>query len=224
MLLGFWKSGVLMFLSDIDLEAAIKDGRLIVDPPTTVDPTSIDLHLDEVGQAKVWDHDALARDNVAFGRKPTELAVARMSYGTISRKYLKPPPLEKEKRESDHVFRRDDCVVLRPMGFLLWQTRERVGTPEDGPELICFIDGKSTRARTGLVVHLTAPTIHSGWSGNITLEMVNFGPLDLVLHEGDSVSQIVVAQITQSPGVSMRERGSATIQQESVSGANEPQA
>lgn len=210
-----------MFLSDLDIKAAIKDGRLIVDPPTKVDPTSIDLHLDTVEQAKVWDHESLAAHNQEFSHNPNELHVARMRYGTISRRFLKSPPTEKMRQQQDLVFRRDDCVVVKPNGFVLWQTREVVGTPKDSPKLICFIDGKSTRARTGLVVHLTAPTIHSGWSGNITLEMVNLGPLDLVLHEGDAVSQIVVAQISQSPSVSMEEHGSATYGQSSVSGKEE---
>jgi hypothetical protein len=51
-----------------------------------------------------------------------------------------------------------------------------VGTPAVNPALICFVDGKSTRSRTGILVHLTAPTIHAGWSGKITLEIANVGP------------------------------------------------
>ena len=71
------------------------------------------------------------------------------------------------------------------LGFVLWQTKEDVGTPEDKADLICFINGKSTRARTGLVVHMTAPTIHSTWHGHVTLEIVNLGPLNIVLEEND---------------------------------------
>jgi dCTP deaminase len=56
-----------------------------------------------------------------------------------------------------------------------------VGTPEENADLICFIDGKSTRARTGLVIHLTAPTIHAGWSGKVTLEIVNLGPFHIIM-------------------------------------------
>jgi dCTP deaminase len=37
------------------------------------------------------------------------------------------------------------------------------------------VEGRSTLARMGLVVHLTAPIIHAGWEGKITLEMVNLG-------------------------------------------------
>lgn len=31
------------------------------------------------------------------------------------------------------------------------------------------IEGKSSRARLGLLVHFTAPTTHAGWAGQITL-------------------------------------------------------
>jgi dCTP deaminase len=30
-----------------------------------------------------------------------------------------------------------------------------------------------------MIVHLTAPTVHAGWNGHITLEMINFGPFYL---------------------------------------------
>lgn len=211
-----------MYLSDGDLKAAIDSGRLIVNPFLKADPTSIDLHLDSVDQAVVWDAEKLAAENKAHGNPERELRIGRMSYGTISRKYLVPPPTEKEIREKDLnnvlVFKRDDHVVLRPGGFLLWQTKEVVGTPDTNPEYICFIDGKSTRARTGLVIHLTAPTIHAGWSGNITLEMANFGPMDLVLHENDAVAQIVVAKISSAPERSMVAAGSHTLGQKDVTG------
>jgi len=210
-----------VYLSDVDLKAAIEAGGLIVDalPSTEIGPTSIDLHLASADEAAVWDFRALARDNEGFGLRPRELNIARMDYGEISRKYLTEPPRESNAGDS-LVFRREDAIILRPQGFVLWQTEERVGTPDDNPEYICFIDGKSTRARTGLVIHLTAPTIHAGWSGNITLEMANCGPLDLVLNAGDAVSQITVAQITKSPELNVRMAESATYGQTSVRGAD----
>ena len=59
--------------------------------------------------------------------------------------------------------------------------------------MICFVDGKSTRARAGIVVHLTAPTIHTSWVGKVTLEFVNLGPFDLVLQEDDVIAQLPTA-------------------------------
>jgi dCTP deaminase len=203
-----------MYLSDREMEAAIQCGRLIVDPPTEIGPTSIDLHLDSVEQAKVWDVDTFRSDNRMSGHAEMELNIGKFQYGKFSQRYLKSPPTD----PAATVFRRERQIVVRPSGFLLWQTREKVGTPEKDPDLILFIDGKSTRtARTGLVVHLTAPTIHAGWSGKVTLELANFGPFDIVLSEGDAVAQIVVATISSVPKVSMA-RVSTTYGQTNVSG------
>jgi len=129
------------------------------------------------------------------------------------------PLHEDDAEKNDLVFRRDNAVVLRPQGFVVWQTREKVGTPEEDPRYICFVNGKSTRSRTGLVVHLTAPTIHAGWSGNITLEMTNVGPLDLVLFAGDAVAQITVAKITWPPSLDIKLFESTTHGQTSIHGA-----
>ena len=213
--------GAGVYLSDIDLINAIDKKHLIVEPLglNSVGPTSVDLHLDSVDQAKIWDIQSLAADNKERGLAELQLNVARMNYGVMSRKYLVQPPPEKAAPKDAAVVRRDDCIVVRPGGFVLWQTQEVVGTPELNPQYICFIDGRSTRARTGLVIHLTAPTIHAGWSGKVTLEMTNCGPLHLVLHEGDAVAQLTVAGITRPPGIGVGKHESATHKQTDVTGA-----
>jgi len=209
-----------VYLSDVDLRQAIQCGDLIVTPPPTeeIGPTSIDLHLGPVEEAAVWDCEAIAAHNEDLGLPPRELNVARMTYGTVSRQYMVSPPREAEVGDG-LVFRREDAIILRSHGFVVWQTEEVVGTPDENPKYICFINGKSTRSRTGLVVHLTAPTIHAGWSGNITLEMTNCGPLDLVLHAGDAVAQLTVAKITQPPTLDVKLYEAATHGQTSIHGA-----
>lgn len=89
----------------------------------------------------------------------------------------------------------------------------------DDPKFICFIEGKSTRARTGLIVHLTAPTVHAGWSGTLTLEMTNCGPFDLVLNAGDAIAQLTVATITQPPACDVKLVEQATYGRVSPKGA-----
>lgn len=210
-----------MYLSDVDLRQAVQCGDLIVEPlpDEEIGATSIDLHLDSIEQAQVWDFEALAKHNKDLGHPPKELHIARMNYATISRQFMVQPPHEDDAEKNDLVFRRDNAVVLHPQGFVVWQTREKVGTPEEDPRYICFVNGKSTRSRTGLVVHLTAPTIHAGWSGNITLEMTNVGPLDLVLFAGDAVAQITVAKITWPPSLDIKLFESTTHGQTSIHGA-----
>lgn len=211
-----------MYLSDVDLRQAVECGDLIVKPlpDREIGPTSIDLHLDSVEQAKVWDIEKLAAHNKDLGLPLSELHIARMTYGIVSKDYLVEPPRGDDVKDA-LVFRRENAIVLRPHGFVVWQTREIVGTPDENPKYICFVDGKSTRARAGLIVHLTAPTIHAGWSGNIVLEMTNCGPLDLVLHAGDIVAQITVAQITQPPALDVKLHEAATYGQSTVHGAGQ---
>ncbi len=206
-----------MYLSNRDLEWAIKCGRLIVDPPPDrIDPTSIDLHLDAIDQAQIWDVEKFKQDNRTAGNQEAELRIGKFQYGLFSKKYLAPLPAA--AGTGIKVFRRGSEAVVKPGGFLLWQTKERVGTPESGANLICFIDGKSTRARTGILVHLTAPTIHASWSGKVTLEIANVGPFDLVLEENDVIAQIVVAMVSSIPNESMKEAGSVTFGQLAVTG------
>lgn len=143
-----------MYLSDRDLKWAIDHENLIVEPkPDKIDPTSIDLHLDKVDQAKIWDIDKYNNDQKVSGHDPFELSIGRFQYKEFAPKYLIPPSTD----PAQLVFRRGDQVIIKPGGFLLWQTKEWVGTPENGANLIAFVDGKSTRARTGILVHLTAP-------------------------------------------------------------------
>jgi len=67
--------------------------------------------------------------------------------------------------------------ALPPNKFVLGQTLERVRLPirEGRPCYAARIEGRSSFARIGLLVHFTAPTIHAGFEGTIALEMINFG-------------------------------------------------
>ncbi len=209
-----------MYLSDRDLAWAIETGRLIVEPPPEkIDATSLDLHLGNIADAKIWDIDQFAEVLNAHGKARPELHIGQYRFGKFATKYTKPPP--DYNHDSEYlVMRRGAEIIVRPLGFLLWPTREKVGTPEKNADLICFVDGKSTKARAGMVVHLTAPTIHSTWTGNIVLEIVNLGPFDLVFQEGDAVAQLTVCRITSPPDKAV-EGTSVTYGQTNIYGRNE---
>jgi deoxycytidine triphosphate deaminase len=65
---------------------------------------------------------------------------------------------------------------------------------------------------------MTAPTIHAGWNGKITLEIANHGPFHLVLKEGDVIAQLTVASITSSPDLKLKISPSQTAGQSHVTG------
>jgi deoxycytidine triphosphate deaminase len=52
-------------------------------------------------------------------------------------------------------------VVLEPRAFVLATTRERVHLRHEA-RIAARVEGRSSLARVGLIVHLTAPTIHAG--------------------------------------------------------------
>lgn len=217
-----------MYLSNRDIKYAIDCGKLIVEPRPEdwqlgYDETSIDLHLDAVKFAKVWDIAKLKRDHLVSGVKHPELNLGAFDWTQFSDTYLAPVPDEADHTPAgepeQRVFRRGKHIILRPLGFLLWTTKEKVGTPKASPEFIAFVNAKSTRARTGLMVHFTAPTIHSGWAGKITLEITNLGPFDFVLEEDAIIAQLTVATISSKPDLTMKKGQSKTEGQIDPSGS-----
>lgn len=63
------------------------------------------------------------------------------------------------------------------------------------PNNLCgWIQGRSTLARVGLMVHITANFIHPGSSGKQVLEMTNAGPMPLAIHPGIAICQIILEE------------------------------
>jgi dCTP deaminase len=208
-----------MYLTDRDIKWAIENGDLIIDPaPKSIDPTSVDLHLNSITEAKIWDIHAFIAKKQNEGIATPELRIAKYNLKDFGKEYLVEPPEYSPDDSSQTVGRRGNEIIVKPGGFLLWTTIETVGTPATNADLICFVDGKSTRARAGIVVHLTAPTIHSSWVGNITLEIANLGPFHIILKEGDAIAQLTVARVTNPPDRTMAAT-SVTYKQRNVSGA-----
>lgn len=81
-----------------------------------------------------------------------------------------------------------DTYKLKPQEFILGSTEEYVEIPAD----ICGqIEGKSSVARLGLMVHITAGYIDAGYNGNITLELFNASDKEFELESGLSICQLI---------------------------------
>jgi dCTP deaminase len=215
----------MMYLSNRDIRWAIQCKHLFVDPPPETfgagyDENSLDLHLGPVERAQVWNIAAYTVDLLDQGIKAPELSLGSLSFLRFGEKYLSSPPEESDD-PAPLVSRRGKQVIVKPGGFLLWTTKEWVGTPQVNPSLICYVNAKSTRARTGIIVHFTAPTIHAGWEGNITLEIANHGPFHFILEENDVIAQLTVAHISSTPDPDIRRGASQTAGQRHPSGAKE---
>lgn len=96
----------------------------------------------------------------------------------------------------------DQPFVLRPGKLVLGKTHERVQLPlqpEGTVSLAARVEGKSSYARCGLLVHFTAPTIHAEFDGTITLELINLGPLDIALYPSMPICQLIIEQVHGTP-------------------------
>lgn len=80
---------------------------------------------------------------------------------------------------SDEICIDDDkAFFLHPGELALAITYESVTLPSN---IVGWLDGRSSLARLGLMVHVTAHRIDPGWCGNIVLEFFNSGKLPLAL-------------------------------------------
>jgi dCTP deaminase len=148
-----------MILSNAGLKRALKEGALEISPtPSDAQYTTsaIDLYLGNEFHA--WDANKLKFS----GFKP-ELDLAQQKFDQTARAFL--VPLKKQD---------DGSVIFPPYREHPWHmlaiTRERVHLNRDY-KLAARVEGRSSLARLGIVVHLTAPTIHAGFNGQITLEI-----------------------------------------------------
>ena len=90
---------------------------------------------------------------------------------------------------------------LIPNLLVLAKTLEKVSFPLLSSE-ICYsarVEGKSSLARCGILVHFTAPAIHAGFSGTITLEIINLGSHDFLLTPGMFACQLIIEEVRGCP-------------------------
>ena len=85
-------------------------------------------------------------------------------------------------------------IVIKPEEFLLAITLEKIHLPEKS-QIAARIEGRSTLARIGLSVHLTAPTIQLGFRGQLVLEIKNHGKLQIRLTPGMVICQLIFERV-----------------------------
>jgi dCTP deaminase len=104
-----------------------------------------------------------------------------------------------------------DCsngFEIDPGMFLLGWTIESIQLPHTS-RIAARVEGKSSLARIGIGVHVTAPTIHAGFGylsndptfpGNpIQLEIWNAGPLKVRLVKGLRICQLIFEEVHGTP-------------------------
>lgn len=90
----------------------------------------------------------------------------------------------------------DSGLVMQPREFLLGVTVEWFSL---SGTLLANIEGKSSLGRLGLIVHVTAGFIDPGFSGHVTLEMVNLNAHPIIIYPGMPVGQIRFSRLQSAP-------------------------
>ncbi|MFI4987449.1 MAG: dCTP deaminase domain-containing protein [Alphaproteobacteria bacterium] len=170
-----------MILTDREISIALDTGQLVIDPRPKVDDaltsTAIDLTLDENGLEWI----------------PIEGGF-QIRPGHKDYKYSKASRFQKPVKVTDYR--------IGPRSFLLGWTKERIQLPVRA-RLAARVEGKSSLARLGIGIHITAPTIHAGFGdpapSPIQLEIFNFGPHDIILDAGMKICQLIIEQTFGTP-------------------------
>ncbi len=85
--------------------------------------------------------------------------------------------------------------ILKPNSFVLGVSKQNIKTDKD---IITFIDGRSTYARVGMTVHISAMVLDGlpFNSENSVLEIKNLGNCDIVLHQNEKIGTYLFAQLS----------------------------
>lgn len=81
-----------------------------------------------------------------------------------------------------------DFLLLKPGETVLGITRERIELPDD---LCGWLEGRSSFARLGLLVHISASFMQPGLANHQVLEMSNFGPVPLEIYPDIPICQFI---------------------------------
>jgi dCTP deaminase len=161
-----------MILCDREIQAAMTRGSIKITPepsPKAYSSTAVDLTLD--AELRLW-------------RPPSGGVKILFCPGSKDFNYTS---LANQHTERIEIL--PAGYEMQPNSFILGWTVERIQLPHRS-RIAARVEGKSSLARLGVGVHVTAPTIHAGFGYDpgspdagqpIQLEIFNLGPLTIQL-------------------------------------------
>lgn len=171
-----------MILTDREIQSSLRTGQITIKPdpkPDAYSYTSLDLTL--AREICIWTSDDSGPSSPVVA--PAE---SGFNFGEFATQQ------SKLRKLSSRGF------VLEPNALILAWTRESIGLPVHS-RIAARIEGKSSLARLGIAVHVTAPTIHAGFSGQIQLEVCDHGRWRVRLQPGMRVCQLIFEQTLGTP-------------------------
>ncbi len=184
-----------MIYCDHHISKAIREGKIVIDPPPEqrqYDSSSVNLRVGD--DFRIW------KESLEVAGTTHTIDIDKIDLAQII-DFTEPLVPDSE-----------GFVVIKPRGFVLVRTLEFIQLPRKS-RLAARVEGRSKPARLGMTAHITAPTIHAGFAGKITLEILNHGPFHLRLRPNESqVCQLIIEQISGIP----QKEGSSTFSQQST--------
>ena len=155
-----------MILSDRSIKERMANGEIVIDP---LGPNAIQPASVDI-------------------RLDREVLIFRNSWRThIDVTQPADDVVERVRIEDDRPF------ILHPGQFALGSTFETVTIPND---IVARMEGKSSLARYGLLIHSTAGFVDPGWTGKLTMEFSNVGILGITLRFGMKIGHISFTQLS----------------------------
>ncbi|WP_083657709.1 dCTP deaminase [Herbaspirillum camelliae] len=87
-------------------------------------------------------------------------------------------------------------ISIGPGQFILAHTLEYIKLP---PDVAAQIEGRSSFARLGLQIHMTANLVEAGFDGCLTLEIANCGNFPIKLYPGMRIAQLRFFKLMRAP-------------------------
>ena len=94
-----------------------------------------------------------------------------------------------------------DVAIIPPNSFALARSVEYFRIPR---KVLCVCLGKSTYARTGIVVNVTP--FEPGWEGHVTIEISNTTPLPAKIYANEGIAQVLFFEADEECEVSYADR------------------
>ncbi|MBT1065455.1 dCTP deaminase [Bowmanella sp. Y26] len=170
-----------MRLCDKDIKTWLNEGKIQIQPmpeDNMISGVTVDIRLGN--KFRVFEDHAAPYIDLSGRREEMEAALESVMSDEI------------EIAEGKAFF-------LHPGELALAVTLESVTLPAN---VVGWLDGRSSLARLGLMVHVTAHRIDPGWSGNIVLEFFNSGKLPLALRPNMKIGALsfeVLSDFAEKP-------------------------
>ena len=161
-----------MILSDRELLAELQEGHIRFEPNIDLDTQVQDASID-----------------VRLGHS---LRIPQHLEGRILAPYERITP----ELQGEELVIPDGGYNLEPQRFVLGATLEKITLPI---HLAARLEGKSSLARLGLMIHFTSGHVAPGFNGIIVLEMLNHGPNTIALMPDMLIGQLVFEKLSMLP-------------------------